>query len=118
VTIRDAVETDFPQIKQLTCASYVAAGHVEPDSPYTQTLADITGRAEGLIVAEVDNRIAGAVNIAPPGSPLAQIATPQELEFRMLAVDPDFQGQGIGTALVQHVLHTATTLGASAVAIT
>lgn len=118
VTIRPAVPEDFAAIKTLTCAAYVASGHVEPDSPYTQELADILSRAEGLYVAEHNGVIMGSVNIAPPGSDMAQVAGPRELEFRMLAVHPQHQGHGVGRALVQYILDMAATAKLDGVAIT
>ncbi len=96
VTIRGATTQDYPAVRDLTYAAYIEAGHIRPDSEYADALCDIPARAEGLYVAETQGRIAGSVNIALPGSPMAQVAYDNELEFRMLAVHPDFQRQGIG----------------------
>lgn len=118
VTVRPATPQDFAAIRELTCAAYVQSGHVAPESPYAQDLADIISREAGLYVAEVDGRIVGSVNIAPPGSEMAQVAYDDEGEFRMLAVDPAHQGRGIGRALVQHILEVARGQGLGGVAIT
>ena len=118
MTIRGAIVQDYPAIRDLTWAAYIEAGHVRPESNYTQALTDIPGRAEGLYVAELNGQIAGSVNIALPGSQLAEVAYDNELEFRMLAVHPDFQGQGIGRALVTHALNMARRRNLDAVAIT
>lgn len=107
VTIRTATVHDHPAVRDLTCAAYIDAGHLDPSSPYSQTLADIAARQDGLWVAEVDGTVAGAVNIAAPGSDMAEIAYDNELEFRMLAVHPDYQRRGVGRALVEHILQTA-----------
>ena len=118
MTIRGATVQDYPAISELTWAAYIDAGHIRPASDYAQALTDIPGRAEGLYVAECDGQIAGSVNIALPGSQLAEVAYDNELEFRMLAVDPEFQGQGIGRALVTHALTMARRRNLAAVAIT
>ena len=51
----------------------------------------------------------------PPGSPWREIARPDEGEFRMLSVAPGGQGQGVGAALVEHVLDHYRRAGARAV---
>lgn len=118
VTIRAATPKDYPAVRHLTYASYIEAGHVAAADPYAAELTDIDSRAERLYVAEVDGQVAGSVNIAIPGSSLAEVANTHELEFRMLAVDPNFQGRGIGRALVQHILDYARNQHATSVAIT
>lgn len=118
VTIRGATTPDYPAVRDLTYAAYIEAGHIHPDSEYADALCDIPARAEGLYVAETQGRSAGSVNIALPGSPMAQVAYDNELEFRMLAVHPDFQRQGIGRALVTYALAMAREHGLDGVAIT
>lgn len=118
VTIRPATSNDYPAVRDLTHAAYIAAGHIAVESDYAATLTDIPARAEGLYVAEVDGRVAGSVNIAPPPSEMTEVAYDNELEFRMLAVHPDFQGRGIGRALVSYALDMARNRNADAVAIT
>lgn len=118
MTIRTATTNDYPAIRELTHAAYIEAGHIDPTSQYATQLTDISGRTEGLYVAEVDGQIAGSVNIALPGSSMAEVAYDNELEFRMLAVHPGFQGQGIGRALVTYVLQMARDHHLDGVAIT
>lgn len=118
VTIRKATPDDYAAVRDLTYASYIDAGHVAASDPYAANLTDIDTRAEQLYVAEVDGEIAGSVNIAIPGSSMTEVAQPEELEFRMLAVHPAFQGRGAGRALVQHVLDFASANERSAVVIT
>lgn len=118
VTIRTATPNDYSAVRDLTYASYVAAGHVDTADPYVAELTDISSRAKQLYVAEIDGQVAGSVTIAPPDSSLIEVAEPGELEFRMLAVHPGFQGRGIGRALVQYVLDYARTNQLTSVAIT
>ena len=107
VTIRPATVRDYPAVAELTYRAYVESGHVAASDPYAAQLADIEARAAQLFVADVDGQIAGSVNIATPGSSLIEVANGNELEFRMLAVHPDYQGQGIGRGLVEFVLDYA-----------
>lgn len=118
VTIRPATPDDFTAVAELTTAAYVTAGHVSTQDPYAQVLVDMTSRQHGLYVADVDGHIAGAINIVPPGSQHAQVAYDNEGEFRMLAVAPQYQGRGIGRALVQFALDMAQRQALQRVAIT
>lgn len=118
MTIRRATTDDYPAIRDLTYAAYIAAGHIDAESDYATTLTDVPGRANGLYVAESGGQVVGSVNIALPASQMAELAYDNELEFRMLAVHPDYQGQGIGRALVTYVLELARNHGLDAVAIT
>lgn len=118
VTIRPATPEDFAAIGELTTAAYVTSGHVAPDDIYAQELVDMAARAHELYVADVDGRVAGAVNIVTAGSAHAQVAYDNEGEFRMLAVAPGYQGRGIGRALVQFVLDWAQARGLRQVALT
>ena len=118
VTIRPATPDDFATVRELTTAAYVTAGHIDPGSSYAQVLIDMEAREAGLYVAEVDGQVAGAVNIVRPGSTQSQVAYDNEGEFRMLAVAPQYQGRGIGRALVQYVLDKAQGQGLDRVAIT
>lgn len=107
VTIRPATPQDYPAVAELTYHAYVTAGHLAASDPYAAQLSDVEARAAQLFVADVDGQVAGSVNIATPGSALIEVANGNELEFRMLAVRPSFQGRGIGRALVGWVLDYA-----------
>ena len=118
VTIRRATTDDYSAIRDLPYAAYIAAGHIDAASDYAGILTDVPARANGLYVAQVNDQVAGSVNIALAESDMAELADENELEFRMLAVHPDFQGQGIGRALVTYALEMARDRGLEAVAIT
>ena len=64
-----------------------------------------------LLVAVDGDQLLGTVTFVPEGGPLSEIATPEEAEFRMLAVSPAAQGRGIGTALLQRVLDDSRAAG-------
>jgi GNAT superfamily N-acetyltransferase len=113
IVIRRAVEAEFERVGDLCVAAYASflseAGH------YTATLRDVATRAanaELLVAAAADGgRVLGTVTFVPDGGPMGEIATPEETEFRMLAVDPAAQGRGVGTALMRHIVDASRALG-------
>ena len=99
--IRLATPDDFARVGELTVAAY--APHTDgPTDFYIERLRDVASRAQEaeVWVAEIDGQVAGAVTRTPLGSPWREIARDDEAEFRMLAVDPDFQGRGVARSLV------------------
>lgn len=121
-TIRPAVEADFPAIARITGDSYLSAGYFDdPAHPYMVKIMDVAERAQQatIWVAERDGTIIGSVTLALAGEPYADIALPDELEFRMLVVDPAVQRSGAGRAMVEAIIDYARTLpGIRAVALT
>jgi GNAT superfamily N-acetyltransferase len=84
-------------------------------------IQDVARRAAKatIWVAERGDRIVGSVTLAVAGEPYADIAQGDELEFRMLVVDPDVQRSGAGKAMVHAILDHARSLpGINAVALT
>ncbi len=104
--IRHATATEFAAIADLCAAAY--APFLAGDHHYLAQLRDVARRAaeaELLVAAEPDGgRVLGTVTYVPDGGPLGEIAGPRESEFRMLAVDPEARGRGVGTALLRRVL--------------
>lgn len=117
-----AVEADFQSIARITVDSYLAAGYFDnADHPYMQQIQDVAARAAKatIWVAERDRQVVGAVTLALAGEPFADIALPDELEFRMLVVDPAVQRSGAGRAMVEAIIGHAKSLdGIKAVALT
>jgi ribosomal protein S18 acetylase RimI-like enzyme len=117
VEVRPARTEEYAAVGALTARVYVEAGLVPTDSPY---LADLRAAAERatsaqLLVACAAGRLAGSVTFALPGSRWAELAGPDEAEFRMLVVDAAARGAGIGTRLVVECLDRARAAGARAV---
>ncbi|MEV4626042.1 GNAT family N-acetyltransferase [Micromonospora sp. NPDC049523] len=119
--VRLAVPADFPAIAELTVAAYRASGQLNSEHDYAKTLNDVAGRAaEGELLVAVDTRtdtVVGAVLFVLPGTPYAEVSTPGEAEFRMLAVDPEAQGRGVGELLARTCVARAAELGFGAVVI-
>ena len=122
ITVRPAVPADFAAIARITRDAYLAAGYFEtPDHPYMKQIQDVATRAERatIWVAERAGTIVGSVTLALAGEKYADIALDDELEFRMLVVDPAVQRSGAGKAMVDAIIGHARTLpGIRAVALT
>jgi GNAT superfamily N-acetyltransferase len=115
VAVRWARPEDLRRAGQVTVAAYQASGWLEPGDPYRAKLADTPRRAseaELLVAVDADDRVIGSVTLCQAGSPWAEICGPDEVEFRMLAVDPAATGRGAGRALVDAVIRRARELGA------
>jgi ribosomal protein S18 acetylase RimI-like enzyme len=116
--IRLATPADHPAIAELTVAAYRGDGQTEPDHPYEKALADVASRAQaGDLFVYDTGTIVGAVLFVLPGSKYAELSTEGEAEFRMLAVSPRAQGQGVGEALAKACLERARDLGCKSVVI-
>lgn len=110
VRVRPVRPEDYDDVAQLTAAAYLGEGFVSAnDDDYLPMLMDTEHRARhgALLVAELEQRLVGAVTLAEAGREYADIARDGELEFRMLAVHPDAQRKGIGRALVRSVVEHA-----------
>ncbi|HEU4667151.1 MAG TPA: GNAT family N-acetyltransferase [Arthrobacter sp.] len=122
ITVRPAVATDYDAVARITRDSYLAAGYFEDaDHPYMRKIQDVALRAANatIWVAERDGMVVGSVTLARAGEPYADIALDDELEFRMLVVDPAVQRTGAGKAMVEAILDYARKLeGVTAVALT
>jgi ribosomal protein S18 acetylase RimI-like enzyme len=114
VTVRPARPAEHEAIGELCVAAYRAAGVAV--SVYEPRLRDVAGRAAGaevLVAADGGERLVGTVTFVL-GGPMREIATPEEGEFRMLAVDPAAGGRGIGTRLVEACAERARAAGLNA----
>ncbi|GAA1390954.1 GNAT family N-acetyltransferase [Luteococcus peritonei] len=120
--VRLARPADLPRAGSVAVRSYLDASELSHTDPYLDVLRDAAGRAEQAVVlvavepdAKGREQVLGTVTWCPPGSPLHEVATDDEGEFRMLAVDPRAQGRGVGRLLVEAVLELARQAGLGAV---
>jgi ribosomal protein S18 acetylase RimI-like enzyme len=122
ITVRPAVETDYDAVARITRDSYLAAGYFDDaNHPYMRKVQDVALRAGSATVwvAERDREVVGSVTLARAGEPYADIALDDELEFRMLVVDPAVQRSGAGKAMMAAILEHAKALdGINAVSLT
>ena len=122
LTIRPAIESDHDAVARITRDSYLAAGYFDfAAHPYMVKVQDVAQRAARatIWVAERGGTVVGSVTLARAGEPYADIALEDELEFRMLVVDPAVQRSGAGKAMVEAIIdHGRSLPGISAVALT
>jgi ribosomal protein S18 acetylase RimI-like enzyme len=112
VAIEPARPEDYPRIAELTVGVYVDGGLATPD--YAPQLADVEGRAsrsELLVVRDAAGRVVGSVALVLEGDFGNVIASDDEAAFRMLVVDPEVQGRGVGRLLVSECLDRARAAG-------
>ncbi len=122
ILIRPAIPADYDAVARITRDAYLAAGYfADADHPYMLQIQDVARRAAQatIWVAERAGRVVGSVTLAVAGEPFADIALADELEFRMLVVDPAVQRSGAGRAMVDAIIAHARALdGIQAVALT
>ncbi|MFO7194015.1 MAG: GNAT family N-acetyltransferase, partial [Thermocrispum agreste] len=108
--VRPARPEEYERIGELRVRAYIEGGVIEPDLPYVQHLREVAEQAKTadvLVATDAEDKVVGTVVVAQPPSPEAEIAKPGELEFRMLATDPEAKGRGVGQTLVDAVLEQA-----------
>jgi GNAT superfamily N-acetyltransferase len=122
--VRKAVDGDREAILQVTLAAYQEYEAVMPPLHWrlyreniTSTLAEVSPAEQ--FVAELGGEVVGTVLLYPQGSlPGGAESGRSGLrwpEVRLLAVDPQARGQGIGEALVERCIQSARAAGAGAV---
>ncbi|CAL9588714.1 GNAT family N-acetyltransferase [Streptomyces sp. enrichment culture] len=103
--IRRASAEEYPALGELTAQAYLRGGLLDfgESDAYLGELRDVGRRAAAaeVLVAADDDRVLGGVTFVPSGGAMADIARSGEAEIRMLAVDPEARGRGVGEALVR-----------------
>ncbi|MEA2973357.1 MAG: hypothetical protein QOG82_1815 [Actinomycetota bacterium] len=109
VQIRAVRDHDAPVVARITLAVYLDEFGFLPDD-YIAELTDVLGRlgeAHVLVAVDEDDEVLGGITYVDRPGRLASIDRPDQAELRMLAVAPEAQGRGVGTALVQACLDQA-----------
>jgi ribosomal protein S18 acetylase RimI-like enzyme len=118
--VRVAVGAQVADAGALTAEAYLADRLVDAADSYADELRDAERRAREatLLVALLPRGdgdelvVVGTVTLAPYGTSYAEIAEPDELEIRMLAVAPEARRRGIAELLVSAALREAVAGGA------
>lgn len=120
--VRPITEEDYDAVARITADAYLGAGYFDSaEYPYMQKIMQVGERAAvaPMIVAERDGVVIGSATLAIYGDEWADIALPEELEFRLLVVDPAVQRSGAGRKMVEWILAHAWALeGINAVSLT
>lgn len=122
LSIELAAPEHYQRVGELTAESYFAAGHFDsPDNQYLQFVRKVEERAAQteIYVVRRAGEIIGSMTLIRAGSEYADIAREDELEIRMLSVDPAAQRSGVGRFMVQASIERARLLpGINAVSLT
>lgn len=121
IKVRVAQPLDYQAIGDLTAAAYLAVeGMMDDDKEfYLSELRDVEARAnssEILVAIDGQDRVLASVAfVGDTSSEMAEWDEPDVAGFRMLAVSPDAQGQGLGALLTEACIERARTAGKKAV---
>ncbi|MGC5583493.1 GNAT family N-acetyltransferase [Ornithinimicrobium sp. W1665] len=117
--VRPATPEDHETVGRILVTAYGPSG-MPPEQSYWEELRDTAARAgdpgSEVWVAELDEQVVGTVTWAGHGSGQREVASEDEAEFRMLAVDPSARARGVGRALLDAVVARARRDGYAAVA--
>jgi len=123
IRIRNARDAELDDVADLIARSYAQYGPsadasadlVKAFEEYQREQRDVRGRMKDseLLVAEMDGRLVGSVTFYPPKpGGTGENWGPNWAAIRLLGVDPDARGAGIGRALTEECLLRARELGA------
>jgi GNAT superfamily N-acetyltransferase len=117
IAIRDARPDELDKVAEVLKAAYQQYEKLMPPEAWQFYLADILdvrGRMAGsqLIVAEVDGKLAGSVNLYLKGRKSSESNWPAGWATgRLLGVAPAFRGMGIGRVLMDEVIRRCRKAG-------
>lgn len=122
--IREARPEDDTAIGELLVEAYVTQyARKMPEVVYTEerkrALRDVAGKraVATVLVAEVEDVVAGTVSLFPPGAPGSQVWRPNTANLRHLATAVRYHGLGLGRPLMDAAENLARQWGVDAVAL-
>jgi GNAT superfamily N-acetyltransferase len=111
MNIRPVEPDEYEKLGRLTVRSYRHLAHGEPLGAYEDVLADVKSRALDCdVFVAVDDRktLLGGITYVPgPHTSMSEFEDVDAAGIRHLAVDPAFQGAGVGRALLDHCIQHA-----------
>jgi ribosomal protein S18 acetylase RimI-like enzyme len=114
--IRPAGESDWPALLDLTVRVFVGEGFSTPALEASLRALGPRPAVAELIVAVDSARLLGSVFLVFDG-PLRQVANSDEVEIRMLCVEPALRGRGIAEALMQECIKRTAASGRQGIAL-
>jgi ribosomal protein S18 acetylase RimI-like enzyme len=108
--IRECTDADWPQATGLIRSVFFGGGFGSAqrlEQNGRREIIEPAGTTMVAVEAGASGQVLGAVVLAHRGGPLALTAQEGEAEIRMLAVDPQARGRGVGEALVRECLNRA-----------
>jgi len=110
VTIREARSDEWIAAGDVVARAYIVAGvHAEDD--YLAHVRDAADRARTcrvfVAVDEADTVLGSVTYVPGPESPYAESERDGDAGIRMLGVDPEARGRGVGSGLVQACIDQA-----------
>ena len=120
VTIRAVDPADYDALARITLEAY-EGNRDDLGDDYRDELRNVAGRAAAcpvLVAVAPDGGVLGGVAYVPgPDNPMSELERDREAGIRMLAVDPEAQGLGVGRALTVACLDRARAEGRSGIAL-
>lgn len=110
IAVRPITAADYDAVARITADAYLGAGYFDSvEYPYMRKILRVGERAAAapMIVAVRDGVVVGSATLAVLGDPWADVARADELEFRLLVVDPAVQRSGAGQAMVEAIVERA-----------
>lgn len=110
VHIRPETTADMDAIHRITVDAFLEAPHTDHTEQFVVQQLRHSGALSISLVAEVDGELVGHVAISP-----VAISSGAQDWFGLgpISVTPAWQGKGIGSALMHHVLQQLKTTGAA-----
>lgn len=110
ITIRAELPSDVAGIHALTAAAFLNAPHAAHTEQYIVDALRAAGALALSLVAEIDGRLVGHVALSPVS---ISDGTPGWYGLGPISIEPELQGQGIGSRLMQEAMHQLQTRGAA-----
>lgn len=103
IVLADERSPDNDALRTLLHDVYVDEGYTEKSVAQAQFEPEAV-RQRGFLYIALDTQdasLVGMVILVPPSSPACRLAQQDEAELHLLAVKPEFRGQGVGKKLIQ-----------------
>lgn len=119
--IRDYARADADQVNAVALAAFAQFKGIYGDWDRLMagvgSTASLAEHAESIVAEDESKRIVGSVAYVAPYAPKAEFFDPGWSVIRMLVVDPEARGRGVGRALTEECIRRARRDGAGVIAL-